>query len=225
MAYDVVVIGSGPGGYVAAIRAAQLGFKTAIIERESLGGICLNWGCIPTKALLKTAQVVEYIKHAESYGVEASGKPKFDAIIKRSRGVADKMSKGVQFLMKKNKIDVIMGNGVLKAKGQIEVTGADGKKQIVEGKYIIIATGGRARTLPSLPVDGKKVIAYRDAMSLPAQPKSMVVVGSGAIGVEFAYFYNSLGTKVTFGCILLSNENAEALYNWAEEGVVVEIQA
>ena len=201
MAYDVVVIGSGPGGYVAAIRAAQLGFKTAIIERESLGGICLNWGCIPTKALLKTAQVVEYIKHAESYGVEASGKPKFDAIIKRSRGVADKMSRGVQFLMKKNKIDVINGFGKLVAKGKIEVIpagdGTDGQKQAVEAKHIILATGARSRELPNLKIDGKKVIGYREAMTLPQQPKSMIVVGSGAIGVEFGYFYNCLGTKVT----------------------------
>ena len=197
MAYDVVVIGSGPGGYVAAIRAAQLGFKTAIIERESLGGICLNWGCIPTKALLKTAQVVEYIKHAESYGIEASGKPKFDAIIKRSRGVADKMSKGVQFLMRKNKIDVINGFGKLVARGKIEVTGSDNKKQTVEAKHIILATGARSRELPNLKIDGKKVIGYREAMTLPQQPKSMIVVGSGAIGVEFGYFYNCLGTKVT----------------------------
>src|SRR4249920_3889220 len=161
MAYDVVVIGSGPGGYVAAIRAAQLGFKTAIIERERLGGIRLNWGCIPTKALLKTAQVVEYIKHAESYGIEASGKPKFDAIIKRSRGVADKMSKGVQFLMRKNKIDVINGFGKLVAKGKIEVIppngGTDNKKQTVEAKHIILATGARSRELPNLKIDGKKV--------------------------------------------------------------------
>src|SRR5436190_15372268 len=197
MAYDVVVLGSGPGGYVAAIRAAQLGFKTAIIERESLGGICLNWGCIPTKALLKSAQVVEYIKHADSYGIEASGKPKFDAIIKRSRGVADKMSRGVQFLMKKNKIDVINGFGKLVAKGKIEVTGADNKNQTVEAKHIILATGARSRELPNLKIDGKKVIGYREAMVLPQQPKSLIVVGSGAIGVEFGYFYNCLGTKVT----------------------------
>src|SRR5213075_1789521 len=197
MAYDVIVLGSGPGGYVAAIRAAQLGFKTAIIERESLGGICLNWGCIPTKALLKTAQVVEDIKHAESYGIEASGKPKFEAIIKRSRGVADKMSKGVQFLMRKNKIDVINGFAKVTGKGKIEVTGADNNKQTVETKHLIIATGGRARQLPSMPIDGKKIIGYREAMVLPQQPKSMIVVGSGAIGVEFGYFYNSLGTKVT----------------------------
>ena len=197
MAYDVVVLGSGPGGYVAAIRASQLGFKTAIIEKESLGGICLNWGCIPTKALLKSAQVFEDIKHAKDFGIEASGKPDFPAVIKRSRGVADKMSRGVQFLMKKNKIDVVMGFGKLKAKGQIEVTGADGKSQIVEGHHILIATGARSRELPSLKQDGKKIIGYREAMNLPVQPKSIIVVGSGAIGVEFAYFYNSIGTKVT----------------------------
>lgn len=197
MAYDVVVIGSGPGGYVAAIRASQLGFKTAIIEKESLGGICLNWGCIPTKALLKSAQVFEDIKHAKDYGIEASGTANFEAVIKRSRGVADKMSKGVQFLMKKNKIDVVMGYGKLVAKGKIEVTGADNSKQTVEAKHIIVATGGRSRELPSMKLDGKKVIGYREAMSLPTQPKSMIVVGSGAIGVEFGYFYNALGTKVT----------------------------
>ena len=197
MAYDVVVIGSGPGGYVAAIRASQLGFKTAIIEKESLGGICLNWGCIPTKALLKSAQVLEDIKHAKNYGIEASGTPNFEAIIKRSRAVADKMSKGVQFLMKKNKIDVVMGTGKIKGKGQVEVKGTDGSTKIVEGKHIIIATGGRSRELPSLKQDGKKIIGYREAMFLPTQPKSMIVVGSGAIGVEFGYFYNSLGTKVT----------------------------
>src|SRR5690349_13242600 len=197
MAYDVVVLGSGPGGSVAAIRASQLGFKTAIIEKESLGGICLNWGCIPTKALLKSAQVFEYIKHSKDYGIEASGTADFSAVIKRSRGVADKMSKGVTFLMKKNKIDVIMGFGKLKAKGQIEVKAADGKTQIVEAKHIILATGGRSRELPSLKIDGKKIIGYREAMVLPQQPKSMIVVGSGAIGVEFGYFYATLGTKVT----------------------------
>lgn len=197
MAYDVVVVGSGPGGYVAAIRASQLGLKTAIIEKESLGGICLNWGCIPTKALLKSAQVFNDIQHAQEYGIEASGKPNFDAIIKRSRGVAEKMSKGVQFLMKKNKIDVIMGFGSLKAKGQVEVKGADGKTTLVEAKHIIMATGARSRELPAMKQDGKKIIGYREAMVLPQQPKSIIVVGSGAIGVEFGYFYNSLGTKVT----------------------------
>jgi len=197
MAYDVVVIGSGPGGYVAAIRAAQLGLKTAIIERESLGGICLNWGCIPTKALLKSAQVYDYIKHAQEFGIEASGKPNFDGVIKRSRGVADKMSKGVQFLMRKNKIDVINGFGKLVSKGKIEVTAADNSKQTVEAKHIIVATGARARQLPAMPIDGKKIIGYREAMVLPQQPKSMIIVGSGAIGCEFGYFYNSMGTKVT----------------------------
>lgn len=198
MAYDVIVVGSGPGGYPAAIRASQLGFKVAIIEKESLGGICLNWGCIPTKALMKSAEVFEYTKHSQNYGINVTdAKHDFGAVIKRSRGVADKMSKGVQFLMKKNKIDVIMGFGKVAGKGKVEVTGADGKKQIVEGKYIILATGARARALPNLPIDGTKVIEYRKAMSLPEQPKSMIVVGSGAIGSEFAYFYNTLGTKVT----------------------------
>src|SRR5829696_6620188 len=198
MAYDVIVLGSGPGGYPAAIRASQLGKKVAIIEKESLGGICLNWGCIPTKALLKSAQVFEYAKHAADYGVDVNEpKQNFEKIIKRSRGVADKMSKGVQFLMRKNKIEVIMGNGKLLAPGKLEVTAADGKKQVLEAKNIIIATGGRARQLPSLPIDGKKIIGYREAMILPQQPKSMLVVGSGAIGVEFGYFYNSMGTKVT----------------------------
>ncbi|MBN9297003.1 MAG: dihydrolipoyl dehydrogenase [Filimonas sp.] len=198
MAYDVIVLGSGPGGYPAAIRASQLGFKVAIIEKELLGGICLNWGCIPTKALLKSAEVYEYMKHSQNYGVNADNVAHdFGAVIKRSRGVADKMNKGIQFLMKKNKIDVIMGYGKLKAKGQVEVTGADGKTQIVEGKYVVVATGGRARQLPNLPIDGKNIIGYREAMSLATQPKSMIVVGSGAIGVEFAYFYHSMGTKVT----------------------------
>ncbi len=198
MAYDVIVLGSGPGGYPAAIRASQLGFKVAIIEKESLGGICLNWGCIPTKALLKSAQVYEYLKHAQDYGMEASGvKANFEGVIKRSRGVADKMSKGIAYLMKKNKIDVIMGYGKLIAKGKVEVTKADNNKETVEAKYIVVATGGRGRELPNLPIDGKKVIGYREAMVLPQQPTSMIVVGSGAIGVEFAYFYNSLGTKIT----------------------------
>jgi dihydrolipoamide dehydrogenase len=198
MAYDVIVLGSGPGGYPAAIRASQLGFKVAIVEKESLGGVCLNWGCIPTKALLKSAQVYEYLKHSADYGIQSSGVTHdFGAVIKRSRGVADKMSKGVQFLMKKNKIDVIMGYGKIAGKGKLEVTAADGSKKVVEGKYIIIATGARSRQLPAMPIDGKKIIGYRDAMVLPQQPKSMIVVGSGAIGVEFADFYNSMGTKVT----------------------------
>ncbi|HVZ26162.1 MAG TPA: dihydrolipoyl dehydrogenase [Sediminibacterium sp.] len=198
MSYDVIVLGSGPGGYPAAIRASQLGFKVAIVEKESLGGICLNWGCIPTKALLKSAQVFEYLKHGESYGIKAAGADKdFPAVIKRSRGVADKMSKGVQFLMKKNKIDVVMGYGKLKGKGKLEVTAADGTVQLLEAKYIVIATGGRSKELPNLKQDGQKVIGYREAMVLPQQPKSMIIVGSGAIGVEFAYFYNSMGTKVT----------------------------
>jgi dihydrolipoamide dehydrogenase len=198
MAYDVIVVGSGPGGYVAAIRSAQLGFKTAIVERENLGGICLNWGCIPTKALLKSAQVFEYISHAQDYGISVEGaKHDFEAIIKRSRGVADKMSKGIQFLMRKNKIDVLNGFGKLNGNKELEVTGADGKVTTHQAKHIVLATGARSRELPSLPIDGKKIIGYREAMTLPAQPKSMIVVGSGAIGVEFAYFYASLGTKVT----------------------------
>ena len=198
MAYDVIVLGSGPGGYPAAIRSSQLGKKVAIIEKESLGGVCLNWGCIPTKALLKSAQVFEYAKHAADYGINITDpSANFEGVIKRSRGVADKMSKGVQFLMKKNKIEVIMGFGKLIAPGKIEVTAADGTIQVHEAKNIIIATGGRARELPSMPIDDKKIVGYRKAMVLSEQPKSMIVCGSGAIGSEFAYFYNTLGTKVT----------------------------
>jgi dihydrolipoamide dehydrogenase len=198
MAYDVIILGSGPGGYPAAIRASQLGKKVAIIERESLGGICLNWGCIPTKALLKSAQVMEYANHSADYGIDIKDpQPNFVNVIKRSRGVADKMNKGVTFLMKKNKIDVVMGNGKLLSPTKLEVTDADGKKQILEAKNIIIATGARARELPSMKFDGKKIIEYRKAMSLENQPKSLIIVGSGAIGTEFAYFYNSMGTKVT----------------------------
>lgn len=198
MNYDLIVIGSGPGGYVAAIRAAQLGLKTAIVERESLGGICLNWGCIPTKALLKSAQVFDYINHASDYGINVQGSAiDFKSIISRSRNVADGMSKGVQFLMKKNKIEVIMGTGKIKKGSKVEVRAADGSIKEYSAKHIILATGGRSRELPNLKQDGKKVIGYREAMVLPEMPQSMVVVGSGAIGVEFAYFYNSMGTKVT----------------------------
>jgi dihydrolipoamide dehydrogenase len=198
MKYDVIVIGSGPGGYVAAIRASQLGLKTAIVEKAEIGGICLNWGCIPTKALLKSAQVFEYLLHAQDYGLKADAVDKdFAAIIKRSRNVADKMSKGVQFLMKKNKVDVINGFGKILPGKKVSVKAADNSEQIVEANHIIIATGARSRELPNLKQDGKKIIGYREAMNLPKQPESMVVVGSGAIGSEFAYFYNSIGTKVT----------------------------
>jgi dihydrolipoamide dehydrogenase len=198
MAYDVIVLGSGPGGYPAAIRASQLGKKVAIVEKESLGGVCLNWGCIPTKALLKSAQVFEYAKHAVDYGINITNPThNFDGVIKRSRGVADKMSKGVQFLLKKNKVDVIMGYGKLVNPTTVEVTAADGSKQNHEAKNIIIATGTRARALPAMPIDDVKIVGYRKAMVLPTQPKSMIICGSGAIGCEFAYFYNSMGTKVT----------------------------
>jgi dihydrolipoamide dehydrogenase len=198
MNYDLIVLGSGPGGYVTAIRAAQLGLKTAVIEKESLGGVCLNWGCIPTKALLKSAQVFDYINHAADYGITVDGATaNFSDMISRSRGVADGMSKGVQFLMKKNKIDVIMGYGTLLPGKQIEVKSESEEKSTYSATNIVIATGGRSRSVNGLEQDGKKVIGYREAMSLPTQPKKMVVVGSGAIGVEFAYFYNSLGTEVT----------------------------
>lgn len=198
MDFDVIVLGSGPGGYVAAIRSAQLGLKTAIVEKESLGGVCLNWGCIPTKALLKSANVFEYIQHAADYGIEVKdSKVNFNDMIKRSRGVANGMSKGIEFLMKKNKIEVINGYGVVKAGKKIEVTDDKGGKKEVSAKHIIIATGGRSRVLPNLPQDGKKIIGYREAMSLDKMPKKMVIVGSGAIGVEFAYFYNSIGVEVT----------------------------
>lgn len=191
--YDIIVLGSGPGGYVTAIRASQLGFKTAVVEKESLGGICLNWGCIPTKALLKSAQVFEYLKHAEDYGLSVKEADKdFDAVVKRSRGVADGMSKGVQFLLKKNKVDVINGYGKIKPGKKVDVDGTE-----YSADHIIIATGARSRELPSLPQDGKKVIGYREALALKKQPKKMVIVGSGAIGVEFAYFYNAMGTEVT----------------------------
>ncbi|UMB61354.1 dihydrolipoyl dehydrogenase [Lutibacter sp. A80] len=198
MKYDILIIGSGPGGYVTAIRASQLGFKVGVVEKENLGGICLNWGCIPTKALLKSAQVYDYLKHVDQYGLKAEAIDKdFDAVIKRSRNVAEGMSKGVQFLMKKNKIDVIDGFGKIKTGKKVDVTDADGKVTEYSADHIIIATGARSRELPNLPQDGKKVIGYRQAMTLPKQPKKMIVVGSGAIGVEFAHFYNSMGTDVT----------------------------
>jgi dihydrolipoamide dehydrogenase len=198
MNYDVIVIGSGPGGYVTAIRASQLGLKTAIVEKENLGGVCLNWGCIPTKALIKSAQVFEYINHANDYGINVNGaSADFSAVIKRSRDVADGMSKGIQFLMKKNKIDVIDGAGVIKKGGMVEVTAADGKKTTYTAKHTILATGSRSRELPNLKQDGKKVIGYRQAMTLAKQPKSMVIVGSGAIGCEFASTFADLGSTVT----------------------------
>lgn len=199
MSYDIIVVGSGPGGYVAAIRASQLGMKTAIVERSELGGICLNWGCIPTKALLKSANVFEYLSHASDYGIKVEGgEADFGAMVDRSRGVANGMSNGIQFLMKKNKIDVIKGTGTLKAGKKVSVVDEEGKTtEYAAEKGIIIATGARSRELPNLPQDGKKVIGYREAMTLPSQPKKMVVVGSGAIGVEFAYFYNAIGTEVT----------------------------
>ena len=198
MKYDVIVLGSGPGGYVTAIRASQLGLKTAVVEREALGGICLNWGCIPTKALLKSANVFDYINHASDYGIEVS-KPKadFSGMVGRSRGIADGMSKGVTFLLKKNKVDVIMGSGKVLPGKKIEVTTNEGAIQVLEAPHIIIATGARSRVLPNLPQDGKKIIGYREALTLKKMPKKMVIVGSGAIGVEFAYFYNSIGTDVT----------------------------
>lgn len=198
MNFDLIVIGSGPGGYPAAIRAAQLGMKVGIVERESLGGICLNWGCIPTKALLKSAQVFEYIQHAEDFGIQVKdAKPDFDKMISRSRDVANGMSKGISFLMRKNKITVLEGTGRLLRGKKVEVTDKDGKKTSYEAKHIILATGGRAKELPNLKIDGKKIIEYRKAMSMEKQPKKMVVVGAGAIGVEFAYFYHSIGTEVT----------------------------
>ncbi len=198
MEYDVIVVGSGPGGYVTAIRASQLGLKTAVVEKESLGGVCLNWGCIPTKALLKSANVFDYINHAEDYGIQVNGfKADFNKIVKRSRSVAEKMSGGVQFLMKKNKIDIIMGMGKVLPGKKVIVTDEKGTTTDYTAKNIIIATGARSRQLPNLEQDGEKVIGYRKAMVLPKLPKKMVVVGSGAIGVEFAYFYNSMGVDVT----------------------------
>ncbi len=196
--YDLIVIGSGPGGYVAAIRASQLGMKVGVVEKAELGGVCLNWGCIPTKALLKSAQVFEYINHAEDYGIKVKdAKADFTGMVKRSREVAGGMSKGIQFLFKKNKIDHLEGFGTLKNGKKVEVKDASGKVTTYDANHIILATGGRSRELPNLPIDGKKIIGYREAMVLDKQPKKMVVVGSGAIGVEFAYFYRALGTEVT----------------------------
>nr|WP_319571526.1 dihydrolipoyl dehydrogenase [uncultured Draconibacterium sp.] len=214
MNYDVIVIGGGPGGYVAAIRASQLGFKVAVVEKESLGGICLNWGCIPTKSLLKSAQAFEYATHAADYGVAIEGevKPDFGAMVKRSRDVANGMSKGVQFLFKKNKVESIFGWGKLAGRNTVEVTDDKGKKSSYTAKHIILATGARSRELPNLPQDGEKIIGYRKALTLDKQPESMVVVGSGAIGSEFAYFYHTIGTKVTlveFMPTLVPNEDAE----------------
>jgi len=199
MNFDLIVIGSGPGGYVAAIRASQLGLKTAVVEKSELGGICLNWGCIPTKALLKSAQVFNYMKHSTDYGIQLEGaiKPDFEAVVKRSRTVAENMSKGIQFLFKKNNIEVIQGFGKIKVEKIVEVTDAAGNKSEYSANHIIVATGARSRELSGLKQDGKKIIGYREAMTLPKLPASMVVVGSGAIGSEFAFFYNSLGTKVT----------------------------
>ncbi len=199
MKYDIIVIGSGPGGYPTAIRASQLGLKVAVVEKAEIGGVCLNWGCIPTKSLLKSAQVYEYVKHAGDYGVNIGDKfsPDFSKMVERSRGVADGMSKGVQFLFKKNKIEKIEGVGKITKKGVVEVTTNKNEKKEFQADHIVIATGARSRELPNLKQDGKKVIGYREAMTLEKQPKSMIVVGSGAIGSEFAYFYQSIGTEVT----------------------------
>jgi dihydrolipoamide dehydrogenase len=214
MSYDLIVVGSGPGGYVAAIRAAQLGFNVGVVEKENLGGICLNWGCIPTKSLLKSAQALEYARHAADYGVLISGeiRPDFEAMVKRSRGVAESMSKGIQFLFAKNKIEVMNGYGRLVDPNSVEVTDETGKRTLHSAKNIILATGARSRELPNLEQDGEKIIGYREAMTLPKQPKSMVVVGSGAIGSEFAYFFQSIGTEVTlveFLPSLVPNEDEE----------------
>ena len=219
MNYDLIVIGSGPGGYVAAVKAAQLGMKTAVVERENLGGICLNWGCIPTKALLKSAQVFNYINHASNYGVSAQpAEADLQAMVQRSRGVAETMSKGVQFLLKKNNVDVIMGSACVQPDHKVAVTDGEGNTAIYEAPHIIIATGARSRNLPNLPQDGRHIIGYREAMTLPFKPQSMVVVGSGAIGSEFAFFYQSIGVQVTlveFMPTILPNEDEDTSANVA----------
>lgn len=219
MKYDVIVIGSGPGGYVAAVKSSQMGKKTAVVERENLGGICLNWGCIPTKALLKSAQVYNYINHAANYGVSVQpAEADLGAMVQRSRGVAETMSKGVQFLLKKNNVDVIMGAAKVKPGKQVSVTDAEGNETVYDADHIIIATGARSRNLPNLPQDGKHIIGYREAMTLPFKPKSMVVVGSGAIGSEFAFFYQSIGVQVTlveFMPTILPNEDEDTSANVA----------
>jgi len=214
MDFDLIIIGSGPGGYVAAIRASQLGMKVGVVEKESIGGVCLNWGCIPTKSLLKSAQVFEYAQHADSYGVTILGevKPDLEKMVERSRGVAEGMSKGVQFLFKKNKIEIVSGFGKLKSETEVEVIDADGISKVISAKNIIIATGAHSKELPNLKQDGQKIIGYREAMTMKTQPKSMVIVGSGAIGSEFAYFYNSIGTQVTlveFLSEVVPNEDEE----------------
>ncbi|MBQ9474075.1 MAG: dihydrolipoyl dehydrogenase [Bacteroidales bacterium] len=215
MQYDLIVIGSGPGGYVAAVKGSQMGMKTAVVERENLGGICLNWGCIPTKALLKSAQVYNYLNHAANYGVACGEAPQADiaAMVARSRGVAETMSKGVQFLLRKNNVDVIMGTARVMPGHKVEVTSADGKTEQHEATHIIIATGARSKVMPSMPQDGTHIIGYRQAMTLQQKPERMVVCGSGAIGSEFAYFYQSIGTQVTlveFMPQILPNEDEDS---------------
>ena len=214
MQYDLIVVGSGPGGYVAAIKGSQLGMKTAVVERAELGGICLNWGCIPTKALMKSAQVYTYMKHAVNYGVQMEGevKPDFPAMVQRSRGVAETMSKGIQYLLQKNKVDVIAGTAKLTGSHELEVTDKEGGKASYTASHIVLATGARSRVLPNLPQDGKKIIGYREALTLPELPKSMVIVGSGAIGSEFAFFYNSLGVQTTLIELLPHMKNFDRPY-------------